>query len=478
MIDLKNKNGLDLTQCNENVVNTLYNNLYSLIVQLAEQKDYEAIYWVMETMCRLPWCKERQRGQVFLRFLREWWKFMTFKDFTNIFFKDSFFSQLEKRFSDNKEVLVFLQKMRQDVNDKKQEELSTMEQTMKIIIHRKVDSETCQIEIFSANGDYFNSFDLLAHYNEDNLYRTQNIGDIRITPYVAKSFLIQCDGVTILYLNNLTYNLSPKNRFFDEMPRNLERNYDVDILIADGEMKPYKEIKQAMLADDLRERIQSVMNKYKYGIILFNNVDYHRIRVCLNVMRQQDEKRNVIVNGYTWCHYNFCKRYIYWSKTNKYVRIPNAERFIHEDEKEFYDDVLPELVKNGFAMIVQESSDFNKYNDIVSQLDMSQTVLIYLKDDCYINKDSKCFSKSLYDFIHTHNWAIEYLPVAVEWEELKKLCVDLEQRYVILPNITETDVQIEGLRWERKNPEVITQSRKITKPVGNHGIIIDIEIKD
>lgn len=478
MIDLMNKNGLDLTQSGKNVVNTLYNNLYSLIVQLAEQRDYEAIYWVKETMRRLPWCKEKLRCYWLLHSIETWWGQMTRYSASCYCPRDSFLRhipQLNNLFSDNKEILSFVQEMLQDLTDKEQTILSTKEETMKIITHRKVGSDACQIEIYSANGTYFNSVDMQELYEEENLYKTKTIGDIRITSYGAKSLLIQCNGVTILYTNDITYNFALRNSRMETYPQDLPRHYDIDILITDGVRMSYKNVKEALLEKDLRKKIKTIMNQYKYGVVLLEKTDFHRLEVFLSVMKYQDEKkRKVLVNDYIWNHCEMC------SDTEGLVRYPReSSKYWGVDKKEFDDEVLPELKTNGFAIVGQEDDYHLKLG--VSELDMSQTVLIYLKCDYLINKGAKGFSKSLYNFIHAHNWAIEYLPVETEWETLKKLCRNMELRFVILPNITESDVQLEDIRWcydGYKKPEVITQSQKITKRVGNHDVVIDIEIKN
>lgn len=322
------------------------------------------------------------------------------------------------------------------------------------------------------------SLEALAHFETYRAARTETIGDISITPYFvshsavdAYMFLIECDGVTILHtgdfrdhgylggglMKNLKCNIVPKN---------------VDVLISEGTMLARKD-EEVMTEWELLDIAEDIMDEYKNVFVLCSSTDADRIATMYQATRR--------------CSHNFR-----WLVTDTYQgkqiqNIRNSQiRFyssiVYRDFVLDHDATLADMLKDGFTMLVRDSASFEKYlEEIVPQIDLNQTALIYSQFSGYIDPGHPAFNQSTYNFVRKYPWHLEYLHTSghAPQQTLREVCEFVNPSMAIIPihREAQSDLSVLGLS-PKLQERIVTKSTELTKDGHWNDTPVTIEIKD
>lgn len=318
------------------------------------------------------------------------------------------------------------------------------------------------------------SLEALEHFKIYKPAKTETVGNISITPYFvshsiadAYMFLIECDGVTILHTGdfrehgymggglqkNLKVNIVPKN---------------VDVLITEGTMLA-RGGETVPTEWDLQKEATEIFGKYKNSFVLCSSTDADRIVTMYQATRRQKRNR--------------------WFVTDTYQRdqIKNIKHSLDgiysaikcRDIVRFHDDVLPDMLKDGFTMLVRNTATFKKLiAEIVPQIDLQQTVFVYSQFDGYIDKKHSAFMQSTYDFVHLYNWDIRHLHTSghASQQTLAAVCNLVNPSLAIIPIHREADTDFSSLPISSDlKSKIVTQSVNLEK---SGGCSASIEIKE
>ena len=318
------------------------------------------------------------------------------------------------------------------------------------------------------------SLEALEHFKVYKPAKTEMVGNISITPYFvshsavdAYMFLIECDGVTVLHTGdfrehgymggglqkNLKVNIAPKH---------------VDVLITEGTMLARD--REAVPTEwDLQKEATEIFRKYKNSFVLCSSTDADRIVTMYQATRRQKRNR--------------------WFVTDTYQRgqIKNIKRSLDgiysavkcRDILKYHDEVLPDMLNDGFTMLVRNTATFKKLiAEIVPQIDMQQTVFVYSQFDGYIDKRHSAFMQSTYDFVHSYNWDIRHLHTSghASPQTLATVCNLVNPSLAIIPIHKEADTDFSSLPISSDlKSKIVTQSVNLEKSVG---CFANIEIKE
>ena len=321
-----------------------------------------------------------------------------------------------------------------------------------------------------------NSLEALERFKTYTATVTETVGDIRITPYFvshsavdAHMFLIECDGITVLHtgdfrdhgymggglMKNLKVNVVPKR---------------VDVLITEGTMLARKDEK--VLSEwELQNEAKSLMSRYKNAFVLCSSTDVDRLVTMFLATQQQRKKWD--------------SDYPRWFVTDAYQgeQIKNIKhsldriysRIIY---KVYCNEFLPNMLQNGFTMLVRNSESFEKYlAEIVPHIDLNDTVFIYSQYKGYIDPTHSAFKQSTYDFVHKYDWHFEYLHTTghASCKTLAEVCNLVNPSLAIIPIHKEADTDFASLQISSElKKKIVTKNMIFEKENGN---FVNFEVK-
>ena len=320
------------------------------------------------------------------------------------------------------------------------------------------------------------SLEALEHFRIYKPKHTETVGDIRITPYFvshsaadAYMFLIECDGITVLHtgdfrdhgymggglMKNLKVNVVPKH---------------VDVIITEGTMLARKDEK--VLSEwDIQNETKSLMSQYKNAFVLCSSTDVDRFVSMFQATKHQCNRRD--------------SDYPRWFVTDAYqgdqiLNIKNNLNGIYSDIifKVYNKDFLPNMVKNGFTMLVRNSETFEKYlAEIVPHIDLNDTVFIYSQFQGYIEPTHSAFKQSTYDFVHKYKWHLKELHTSghASCKTLAEVCNLVNPSLAIIPIHKEADTDFASLPISSDlKRKIVTKSMILKK---ENGDFVKFEVK-
>lgn len=322
-----------------------------------------------------------------------------------------------------------------------------------------------------------NSLEALERFKTYTATVTETVGDIRITPYFvshsaidAHMFLIECDGITVLHtgdfrdhgymggglMKNLKVNVVPKH---------------VDVIITEGTMLARKDEK--VLSEwDIQNETKSLMSQYKNAFVLCSSTDVDRFVSMFQATKHQRNRRD--------------SDYPRWFVTDAYqgdqiLNIKNNLNGIYSDIifKVYNKDFLPNMVKNGFTMLVRNTKTFEKYlAEIVPHIDLNETVFIYSQFKGYIDPTHSAFKQSTYDFVHKYKWHLKELHTSghASCKTLAEVCNLVNPSLAIIPIHKEADTDFASLPMSSElKKKIVTKSMILEKENGN---FVNFEVKE
>ena len=120
---------------------------------------------------------------------------------------------------------------------------------------------------------------------------------------------------------------------------------------------------------------------------------------------------------------------------------------------------------NGFVMMVRNNEKCREFMDtIIPTLDSSEICFLYSQFMGYILPKHSAFQQRTYDFVHSHNWNLEYLHTSghASREALEEVCKKVNPRLAIIPihRDAESDFRSLDIPQELRD-RVVTKSTSI-----------------
>ena len=338
--------------------------------------------------------------------------------------------------------------------------------------------KTLKTHMQHADGLKDQAADCLAALEHFKVYRpahTEQIGDISITPYFvshsavdAHMFLIECDGVTVLHtgdfrdhgymggglMKNLRANIAPKH---------------IDVLITEGTMLA-RGGEKVLSEWDLQEQAMDVMKNHKYAFVLCSSTDADRIVTLYQASHKQNKNRWFVTDSYQGKQIRNIRSHL----NGIYSDI------CYGDILQDHDEVLQKMLENGFTMLVRNTDTFKKLiAEIMPQIDLQQTSLIYSQFDGYIDKNHIAFKQSTFDFVHSYDWTVEHLHTSghASCQTLADVCNWVHPSMAIVPIHKEKDTNFSMLPLDSDlQQKIVTHSQTMKKENGGKMVEVEIEI--
>jgi len=136
-----------------------------------------------------------------------------------------------------------------------------------------------------------------------------------------------------------------------------------------------------------------------------------------------------LVDGFQWKVLEIIQNTL-GSKSNLY-RFPER-RYFAKHLQEANDASR----KKGFLMIVRNNQAIRNFIDsIYPTINPDETCFIYSQFKGYILKEHSAFQQTTYDFVHSHDWHIEYLHTSghASKEALAEVCKHVNPSLAIIP---------------------------------------------
>ncbi len=311
----------------------------------------------------------------------------------------------------------------------------------------------------------------LEHFKVYRPARTEQIGDISITPYFvshsavdAHMFLIECDGVTILH----TGDFRDHGYMGGGLEKNIKANIvkkNVDVLITEGTMLA-RGGEKVLSEWDLQEQAMDVMKNHKYAFVLCSSTDADRIVTMFKATQRTDHKRLFVVDSYQGAQILNIKDNLDGIYKSLYFKNISKD----------YDKLLPQMLQDGFTMLVRNSQTFeNLIEKIVPQIDLQQTAFIYSQFGGYIDESHTAFRQSTYDFVHKHDWKMVQIHTSghASCETLNAVCELLRPSLAIVPIHKDSGTSFADLLTDNTlKQKVVTQTTSFCQSSGNEVEII------
>lgn len=281
--------------------------------------------------------------------------------------------------------------------------------------------------------------DMNARINAINGFHTyetkqpEPIGDITITPYFvshsapdAYMFVVQCDGRTILHTGDFRDHGYRGNGLMPTIGTYITRR-KVDVLITEGTMLK-RDDGRMLSEEDLCQQAYALMQKYKYAFVMCSSQDADRLLSIHNATRAHN--RHMLVDGYQWIALDNIEKSL---EANPHSRYHYPKKYCYHKH---WDDVLTNDCRNGFTMLVRNNRYMRAHIDrIMAGLDKEQCCLIYSQFRGYLLREHSAFQQGTLDFVHSHDWNIEYLHTSghASREALAAVCNKVNPRLAIIP---------------------------------------------
>ena len=289
------------------------------------------------------------------------------------------------------------------------------------------------------------------------------VGDITVIPYYvshsepdAYMLVVECDGRTILHTGDFRDH-GYRGKGLEPMIQNYIAPRNVDVLITEGTMLG-RDDGRMMTEESLYKQLTELMGKYKYVFVMCTSQDADRIS-SINHAVATIGGRRMLVDGY---QYKVLEAFEEELGQGKFIRYQYKLKHYYRKD---WSNVLDKDCKRGFAMLVRNNRNFRKsLNEMVPLLDKEQCCLVYSQFRGYIIKGHSAFQEATYEFVHSKDWAIEYLHTSghASKEALTQVCNLVNPRLAIIPIHREAGSDFRSLDLKNDLKErVTTQSTTI-----------------
>ena len=292
--------------------------------------------------------------------------------------------------------------------------------------------------------------------------KTFYVNDIFITPFFvshsaadAYMLLVECDGKRVLHTGDVR-----EHGFLGKGLEPTLRKYikGVDVLITEGTMLS-RDDEQAMTESEIQSIMSGLMDKYKYVFVLCSSTNFDRL-AGIHKVNAKHKGRSVVCDVYQNKQFKTLTRYS-GLHSDLYV-IDNAVEMSLRKV-----NLHDRMVKNGFTMIVRDSTTFRKWIAyLMLRLDPSQVVLVYSQYKGYLENQPK-----LQEFVKLfgNNMAYVHTSGHATRKTLAKICSIVNPSTAIIPIHKDADANFLSLNISDE-----LKGKVVGESVTRNGIEIEI----
>lgn len=278
----------------------------------------------------------------------------------------------------------------------------------------------------------------LKSFRTYNSTETFIVNDIFITPFFvshsaadAYMLLIECDGKRVLHTGDVR-----EHGFLGKGLEPTLRKYirSVYVLITEGTMLS-RDDGQTKTESEIQSMMSGLMDKYKYVFVLCSSTNFDRL-AGIHKVNAKHKGRSFVCDVYQNKQFKTLTRYS--GKHSDLYVIDNAVEMSLRKV-----NLHDRMVKNGFTMIVRDSTTFRKWIAyLMLRLDPSQVVLVYsqykgyLEDQPKLQEFVKLFGNNM-AYVHTSGHATR--------KTLAKICSIVNPSTAIIPIHKDADANFLSL---------------------------------
>lgn len=255
---------------------------------------------------------------------------------------------------------------------------------------------------------------------------------IRVTPYFvshsapdAYMFAIECDGRRILHTGDFRDHGYRGKGLIPTTQTYITRKL-TDVLITEGTMLN-RDDSRLMSERELKDKAVKMMDGYQGVFVMCSSMDADRIASFYQAAMARGMM--FVVDGYQWKVMETIENSL-GEKSGLYL-FPRRRYFAKHME-----ELRAAAKENGFVMMVRNNNRIRTFIDtIYPELNPQHTLFIYSQFQGYILKEHPAFQQKTYDFVHSHDWHIEYLHTSghASREALAAVCTKVNPRLAIIP---------------------------------------------
>ena len=308
---------------------------------------------------------------------------------------------------------------------------------------------------YKAELDAFKEFHTFVE--KDRIH----IGDITVTPYFvshsapdAYMFLVECDGKKILHTGDFRDHGYRGKGLMPTINAFIARR-KIDVLISEGTMLSRGD-SRLMTENELKYKAIDIFKSHRNLFVMCSSMDADRLASFYQAARAT--KKMFVVDGFQW-------------KVLETIEntLGNKSDLYQFRGRRYYEKHMEEIQRaskeKGFVMMVRNNEKCRKFMDaIIPTLDSSEICFLYSQFMGYILPKHSAFQKKTYDFVHSHNWNLEYLHTSghASREALEEVCKKVNPRLAIIPihRDAESDFRSLNIPQELKD-KVVTKNAKI-----------------
>jgi len=308
---------------------------------------------------------------------------------------------------------------------------------------------------FQAELDAFKSFSTYKEKDEISF------NDITITPYFVSHsapdsymFLIECDGKKVLHTGDFREH-GYRGKGLSSTIRSYIAHRKIDILITEGTMLS-RDDSRLMTENELKHKAIDIFQKHRNFFVMCSSMDADRLASFYQAAKAVGKM--FVVDGFQWKVLETIGNTL-GTKSDLY-RFPRRRYY-----ENHMDAIRNASNANGFVMIVRNNRHCRKFIEtIFPTLDPKETCFLYSQYLGYILSTHSAFQQRTYDFVHSHEWHIDYLHTSghASREALAKVCTKLNPRLAIIPIHRDANSDFRTLDMSQDlKDKVLTESRTI-----------------
>ena len=287
------------------------------------------------------------------------------------------------------------------------------------------------------------------------------IGDITVTPYFvshsapdAYMFLVECKGKKILHTGDFRDHGYRGNGLMPTI-KTFIAHRKIDVLISEGTMLSRGD-SRLMTENELKYKAIDIFKSHRNLFVMCSSMDADRLASFYQAA--QATKKMFVVDGFQWKVLETIEK-----------TLGNMSDLYQFRGRRYYAKHMEEIQRaskgNGFVMMVRNNEKCREFMDtIIPTLDSSEICFLYSQFMGYILPKHSAFQQRTYDFVHSHNWNLEYLHTSghASREALEEVCKKVNPRLAIIPihRDAESDFRSLDIPQELKD-RVVTKSTSI-----------------
>lgn len=309
----------------------------------------------------------------------------------------------------------------------------------------------------------------IERMNTFNPEQVINIGDIKITPYLvshsaydAYMFLIEASGKRILHTGDFRGHGYLSKGLLPTIEKLILKKGKIDFLITEGTLLSRLNEK-VRHENELKKEVVNVLKQYKNVFVLCSSTDMERLATFHAATKE------VVSKPFVCDDYQKNVLEIFSDTAGKMSSLFAFDK-VYEFKKE-NTKLINWMEDKGFCMLMRATNKFENYLEFLeTQIDKSETVLIYSMWQEYINPTSKHVKKTYLDFVGKFQSIIKiHTSGHASADSLAQVCCLSNPTLGIIPIHSERSADYQKLPISE-----YLKSKIITKSINLDGVIIEI----